>query len=98
MDLKTKPVRLDKLIKDFALHEGHYQTPSYNEANTRTDFIDKFFELPGWDIANKQGYSRDYREVVREDRVHIADKPKAPDCSFRIVGSRQFFVEAKRPA
>ncbi|KKL69026.1 hypothetical protein LCGC14_2119070, partial [marine sediment metagenome] len=39
----------------------------------------------------------DFREVVREDTVYIAGKPKAPDYSFRIGGKRIFFVEAKKP-
>jgi adenine-specific DNA-methyltransferase len=62
------------------------------EANIRTDFIDRFFELLDWDIANKQGFSEVYREVT----VTIEGNKKAPDCSFRIGGARKFFEEAKR--
>jgi len=66
-----------------------------NEANTRVAFIDKFFELLDWDVRNKQGYSEAFIEVVREDKVIIEGKPKAPDYSFRIGGRKFFFVEAK---
>ena len=52
----------------------------------------------GWDIRNEQGYSEQYREVVREDKVTICGKVKAPDYAFRIGGLRKFFVEAKKPS
>ena len=52
----------------------------------------------GWDIRNEQGYSEQYREVVREDKVTIGGKVKAPDYVFRIGGLRKFFVEAKKPS
>ena len=88
---------LSNLIDRFRQHEQHYKRADYDEANTRVDFIDRFFELLGWDVTNRQGYAEAYREVVREDTVVIAGKPKAPDYSFRIGGVRKFFVEAKRP-
>lgn len=49
-------------------------------------------------MRNTQGFSEQYREVVREDKVVIEGKPKAPDYSLRIGGIRKFFVEAKKPA
>ncbi|MBA3312355.1 MAG: N-6 DNA methylase [Planctomycetaceae bacterium] len=52
----------------------------------------------GWDIDNSAGYAEQYREVVHEDRVKVAGQTKAPDYSFRIGGTRKFFVEAKKPA
>ena len=82
----------------FERNRKQYNTSAYDEANTRTDFIDKFFELLGWDIRNEQGYSEQYREVVREDKVTIGGKVKAPDYAFRIGGVRKFFVEAKKPS
>ena len=59
--------------------------------------IDKFFELLDWDMRNDQGYAEQYREVVREDKVQIKGKQKAPDYSFRVGGQKKFFVEAKKP-
>ena len=52
----------------------------------------------GWDIRNEQGYSEQYREVVREDKITIGGKVKAPDYAFRIGGLRKFFVEVKKPS
>lgn len=89
--------QLTELTTLFERNKKQY-TSVYDEANTRTDFIDKFFELLGWDIRNEQGYSEQYREVVREDKVTICGKVKAPDYAFRIGGLRKFFVEAKKPS
>ena len=91
-------LKLTQLTELFERNKKQYYSGEYDEANTRTDFIDKFFELLGWDIRNEQGYSEQYREVVREDKVRIDGKVKAPDYAFRIGGVRKFFVEAKKPS
>ena len=91
-------IQLTELTELFERNKKEYNTQAYDEANTRTDFIDKFFELLGWDIRNTQGYSEQYREVVREDKVTIDGRIKAPDYAFRIGGVRKFFVEAKKPS
>ncbi|MCK4644022.1 N-6 DNA methylase [bacterium] len=97
MDKKTEK-ELKKLIELFERNKAQYKSTAYDESNTRTDFIDKFFELLDWDVRNTKGYSEQYREVVREDKVIIRGKAKAPDYSFRIGGVRKFFVEAKKPS
>jgi type I restriction-modification system DNA methylase subunit len=89
---------LRNFVKRFSDNYERYKYGDYNEANVRVDFIDPFFELLGWDVGNRQGYSELYRDVVREDTVSIEGKAKAPDYSFRIGGARKFFVEAKRPS
>ena len=91
-------LKLSQLTELFEHNRKQYHSNQYDEANTRTDFIDKFFELLGWDISNTQGYSEQYREVVREDKVTIGGRVKAPDYAFRIGGVRKFFVEAKKPS
>ncbi|MGP1439072.1 MAG: Eco57I restriction-modification methylase domain-containing protein, partial [Treponema sp.] len=90
--------KLKELTKLFEKNKKQYISVAYDEANTRTDFIDKFFELLGWDVRNEQGYSQQYRDVIREDKVTIGGKVKAPDYAFRIGGVRKFFVEAKKPS
>jgi len=89
---------LKELIDLFEHNIKQYKGKYYDEAKTRADFIDKFFMLLGWDVYNKKEHSEQYREVVREDRVEIKGKVKAPDYSFRIGGFRKFFVEAKKPS
>lgn len=95
---KEKLSKLSELVRQFQQNLSQYKSGKYDEANTRVDFIDKFFELLDWDVRNEQGFSEQYRDVVREDKVQIEGKQKAPDYSFRIVGVRKFFVEAKKPS
>lgn len=95
--MQDKVFKLQKLTGLFKQNEKQYKSANYDEANTRVDFIDKFFELLDWDVSNTQGFAENYREVVREDKIIIEGKPKAPDYSFRIGGFRKFFVEAKKP-
>jgi hypothetical protein len=95
--------QLKSLVSLFSANIAEYENAQYDESNTRTDFIDKFFTLLDWDVANNQGFSENYRDVVREDKVKIDGSHQtvglqAPDYSFRIGGARKFFVEAKKPS
>jgi adenine-specific DNA-methyltransferase len=90
--------QLKSLVSNFSANIAEYKRGQYDESNTRTDFIDKFFTLLDWDVANNQAFSESYRDVVREDKVKIDGTQKAPDYSFRIGGARKFFVEAKKPS
>jgi adenine-specific DNA-methyltransferase len=96
--MENLPDELVQLINRFKEHLEQYKGAWYDEANTRTDFIDRLFELLGWDVANTAGYAEQYREVIREDKVSIEGATKAPDYCFRIGGSRKFFLEAKKPS
>ncbi|HEX7608431.1 MAG TPA: N-6 DNA methylase [Candidatus Cryosericum sp.] len=96
--MENLPDELVQLIDRFKEHLEQYKGASYDEANTRTDFIDPLFKLLGWDVANTASYAEQYREVIREDKVSIEGGAKAPDYCFRIGGVRKFFVEAKKPS
>ncbi|MCL1818632.1 MAG: N-6 DNA methylase, partial [Spirochaetaceae bacterium] len=98
MPSDTRCDQLKSLVSLFSANISQYKSGQYDEANTRSDFIDKFFTLLDWDMANNQGFSESYRDVVREDKVKIDGSQKAPDYSFRIGGVRKFFVEAKKPS
>jgi len=95
---EEKQQALISLKDKFEENIQQYQTALYDEAKTRMDFIDKFFELLDWDVRNNNGYSEQYREVVIEDKVKIQGRQKAPDYSFRVGPERKFFVEAKKPS
>ena len=90
--------RISSLAKQFEENREDYHSKKYDESNTRTDFIDKFFEALGWDVRNNQGHAENYREVIREDKIMIEGKQKAPDYAFRIGGTVKFYVEAKKPS
>lgn len=89
---------IKELVEKFKNNYQQFHNNDYNEARTREDFINHFFERLGWDIANKQGLSQTYREVVVEDKVKVGKETKAPDYAFRFGGTRLFFVEAKKPS
>jgi len=91
-------IQLKWLVERFWVNIQQYTSNQYDEANTRVDFVDKFFELLGRDVSNNQWFSENYREVVREDKVKVSWSMKAPDYSFRIGAKRIFFVEAKKPS
>jgi hypothetical protein len=92
------PTDLIRLVELFRENLQAYQSDEFNEAALRLQFIDPLFELLGWDVYNRQGYAEAYKDVVPEDSLKIGGSTKAPDYSFRIGGTRKFFVEAKRPA
>ncbi len=89
---------IKQLVEDFRKDIDYHKSSRYDEANTRTDFIDWFFELLGWNVLRGSETTEDSREVIREDKVRIKGKHKSPDYSFRLLKERQFFVEAKRPS
>jgi len=49
-------------------------------------------------VNNTQGHAEAYKDVVYEDVLKIGGETKAPDYSFRVGGTRKFFVEAKKPS
>ncbi len=82
----------------FTRNRDAYLSPSYNETQLRREFVDPFFESLGWDVQNKQGHAEPYKDVIHEDAVKVGDATKAPDYSFRVGGTRKFFVETKKPS
>ncbi|MEX0716518.1 MAG: DNA methyltransferase, partial [Planctomycetaceae bacterium] len=92
------PAEIVQLVERFELHRDSYQSAAYNETQLRREFVDPFFKALGWDIDNEQGYAEAYKDVVHEDGLKIGGTTKAPDYSFRIGGTRKFFVETKKPS
>ncbi len=86
------------LVEHFERNIGSYLNQAYNETQVRREFIDPFFQALGWDVTNKAGYAEAYKDVIHEDAVKVGGATKAPDYSFRIGGTRKFFLEAKRPS
>jgi hypothetical protein len=95
--METAPDTIKRLVERFHQQSDRIRSPDYNETLIRLDFINPLMKSLGWDIDNSAGYAEQYREVVHEDRVKVAGQTKAPDYSFRIGGTRKFFLEAKKP-
>ncbi len=89
---------LREKIELFTNNINDYKSKLYDEYNTRADFIDVNFSALGWDMYNKKGVIEQFREVVREDKVVIQGKKKAPDYAFKIGPQVVYYVEAKKPS
>ncbi|MFQ5451851.1 MAG: Eco57I restriction-modification methylase domain-containing protein [Nitrospinaceae bacterium] len=90
--------QVDELVIKFDRNREAYLSGKYNETQVRVQFIDPFFKLLGWDVHNEQGHAEAYKDVYHEDAVKVGGATKAPDYSFRIGGTRKFFLEAKKPS
>jgi adenine-specific DNA-methyltransferase len=53
MDLTNSKKNIKELVDQFRYNLKDYKSGNFNETNTRQQFIDKFFELLGWDVNNK---------------------------------------------
>lgn len=89
---------IEELARYFKENAADLEAPSYKEARARSDLINPFFELLGWDVRNQARYAEAYREVVIEDSVEVEGHARAPDYCFRIGQTPKFFVEAKKPS
>jgi len=92
------PDSISSLVRHFQSNLEDYRNPHYNETQLRQEFINPFFIALGWDVNNVAGAAEAYKPVVHEDAVKVSGATKAPDYSFRIGGTRKFFVETKKPA
>jgi len=88
------------LVKKYQSRRSSYLKSSYNETQLRSDFLDPFFELLGWDIKNNAGRPTNTREVVLEEplKEKASENSKKPDYTFRLFVERKFFLEAKKPS
>jgi hypothetical protein len=94
----TAPREIADLVERFDRNREAYQSGKYNETQLRREFIDPFFKALGWDVDNTAGHAEAYKDVIHEDAIKVGSATKAPDYSFRIGGTRKFFVEAKKPS
>lgn len=90
---------IKQLIDKYTADRDYYLTSKYNETLLRSDFLDPFFELLGWDIKNNAGKPTNEREVILEEalKANASEHSKKPDYTFRLFSERKFFLEAKKP-
>lgn len=91
--------KIKELVQKYHDSRNDYLKASYNETQLRTDFLNPFFEILGWDIQNNNRKSTNEREVLVEEalREDIDSNTKKPDYTFRLFSERKFFLEAKKP-
>jgi hypothetical protein len=88
-----------QLVERYEANRDYYLTDKYNETLLRSDFLDPFFELLGWDIKNNAAKPTNEREVILEEplKANASENSKKPDYTFRLFSERKFFLEAKKP-
>ena len=88
---------LEQLVKNFKKNYLFMKESKnkYNEHSTRVEYIDPFFELLGWDVANKLGKQPSLRDVIPESYTTATLRP---DYKFSVNGISKFFLEAKKPS
>jgi len=95
--------QIQELINHFEAGIEHYLSPSYQEAEVRKEYIDKFYSFLGWDV------NHDYQKNPFEQEVKIEKAQrqqgglgqKRADYAFFLAPNykqEQFFVEAKKPS
>jgi hypothetical protein len=92
------PPEIRALVERYRDNRSDYEAARYKEAQVRKEFIDPFFKALGWDVDNTASYAEAYKDVVHEDALKVGGASRAPDYSFRVGGTRRFFVEAKKPS
>lgn len=91
--------QLQELVSRFKSNIDTHVSSSYNETQTRTDFITPLLNLLGWDVSNTENLPSDYREVIEEARLRAPNQEtKRPDYELRIARIRKLFIEAKKPS
>ena len=85
------------LVDKFKNNISYYKDikKHYNEHSCRTEYIDPFLKLLGWDVSNEKNLAPQYREVIAENYSNSSDRP---DYSMTLKGVAKFFVEAKKPS
>ena len=89
------------LVINFQAKESYYLKSDYQEAETRKDFIDKFFIALGWDVNHDHQKNPYEQEVKVEPPVLVEGRNKRADYSFALAPNYReprFYAEAKKPS
>jgi hypothetical protein len=101
-DLFDKHLReMNKLVEGFRVNLRNLRDEQTPEAVIRQEYIDPFWTLLGWDVANNAHRSSAEKDVIIESTVGTIEaeqtRSRRPDYIFRIDGFAKFVVEAKKP-
>ena len=101
-DMFDKNLRaMNKLVEGFRINLRSLRDEQTPEAVIRQEYIDAFWTLLGWDVANNSHRSSAEKDVIIESTVGTVEaeqnRSRRPDYIFRIDGFAKFVVEAKKP-
>jgi adenine-specific DNA-methyltransferase len=94
---------VQELIIHFDAGLQHYLSSSYQEAEVRKEYIDKFFSILGWDVNHvhqKNPFAQEVK-IEKAQRQQGGLGQKRADYAFFMEPNfkqEQFFVEAKKPS
>ena len=92
---------IHSLVEGFRANLRNLRDEHTPEAVIRQEYIDTFWKLLGWDVANDTHRSLAEKDVVIEAMVGTLEgekiRSRRPDYIFRIDGFTRFVVEAKPP-
>ena len=93
-------IAIKKLVDVYRAGQAHYTSSKYQETEARTDFIDKFFKVLGWDVDHSEQKNPYQQEVKVERGMVIGKAQRRADYAFHVAPNfrdPRFFVEAKKP-
>ena len=70
----------------------------YTELEARSEYIDRFLRILGWDVSNEDSQPQVLRDVVLERELSESDEGGRPDYRLRMRGRDRLPVEAKKPS
>ena len=97
--LDTAHTATCQLVALFEANAAHYSSSSYQEAEVRKDFLDKFFVALGWDVNHDTQTNPYEQEVKIEKPVKTGESKRRADYAFYLAPQFRnpvFLVEAKR--
>lgn len=91
--------RMAQLVARYTpLHDSLTSPRSnFTETETRTQYIDEFLKILGWDVSNEAGATSRGADVVQEHSHSTEDSGRGrPDYILRVAGKDKLPVEAKK--
>jgi adenine-specific DNA-methyltransferase len=101
--IQTAFEQTQELINHFEAGIEHYLSSSYQEAEVRKEYIDKFYTFLGWDVNHdlqKNPFEQEVK-IEKAQRQQGGLGQKRADYAFFLAPNykqEQFFVEAKKPS
>jgi methylase of polypeptide subunit release factors len=99
----TKDEALEQMsafVADYQKHSSDLESPQsrYTELEARSEYIDRFLRIFGWDVGNEESRPHHLREVVLERELAESDNGGRPDYRLRLNGRDRLPIEAKKPS